>query len=250
MKDPVLAAIGDDLVRAAGRRAARRRRRRLALTAAACALALAAVTGAVAGGVDPLALLPDIRGMAPPARDVQRIDLRVEGRAGAWHVVAYLSRQRTLCATAVLGSRRPDALGCADGYVLASDPQERGAGLASIGFFDGSRARRLVTGAVAADVDRVVLVDGTGRRSPARLSDATLAVPVRVPWSELTALGRRLAPRLPRRLVVRVYAAELPRHAHRGHWTRRQVLAAPRLRFRLHRSDGRAGVAVGPPASG
>jgi len=250
LMNDVVAAIGEDLRRAVRRRAARRRRRRLALTAALCAAGLATVTAAVAGDVDPLALLPDVGGMSPPAHDVRRVDLTLDGRAGSWHVIAYLSRQGALCGTAALDGAKPDGVGCAAGYVLASDPQQWDTGLAGLGFYDGSRTQRLVTGVVAADVDRLALEDRTGRRYPALLSEATLVVRVRVPWQDLTPLGRRLAEDLPRRVVLRFFAVELPRHAHRGRWSRRQVLAAPRLRIHLHRGDGRTGTAVGPPASG
>lgn len=248
MNDPVLATIGADLQRAVRRRVARRRRRRLATALALCAAALVAVTGALAGGVDPLALLPDIRGMAPPAHDVRRVDLTVEGRAGEWHVVAYRSGEGAFCKTAALGGRRPEGVGCAAGFVLADGALD--GELPSLGFFGGARTRRLVTGAVTGDVDRVTIEDGTGRRYPAPLSDATIAIRVRIPREGLTPLGRRRAARMPRRLVLRVFAAELPRHTHSGHWTRRQVLAAPVLRFHLHWRDGRTTVASGPPASG
>jgi len=249
MSDPVLAAIGDDLRRAVRRRIARRRRRRLATLLALCAAALVAVTGALAGDVDPLALLPNIRGMAPPAHHVRRLDLTVDRRAGRWHAVAYVSRDGGLCTTAVLGSRRPEALGCANGYALASSAQED-SGLASIGFFGGSRTRRLVTGGVPVGVDRVELEDGSGRRYRARITHAAMTLPVPIPREGLTPLGRRLAKRLPRTIVLRLFAAELPRHRHSGHWTRREVLAAPNLRLHLHFGDGHTAVAGGPPASG
>jgi len=244
MRDPVLAAIGDDLRRAVRRRVARRRRRRLALAVTLCAAALAAVTGALAGGVDPLALLPKIRGMAPPAHDVRRVDLTVAGRAGRWHVVTYRSRQGSLCTTGVLGAARPTEVGCGAG--LAILPRR---GVASLAFFRPHMGRRLVAGTVLADVDRVVLEDVDGTHVAA-LSATTLVVPVEVPREGLTALGRREAARAPRRLVLRLFAVELAQRRHAGHWTRRQVLAAPRLRIQVRRGDGRVTVAGGPPASG
>jgi len=243
MNDPVLAAIGDDLQRAVRRRAVRRRRRRLALTVAACTAALATVTGAVAGDVDPLTLVPDFGAMAPPAHDVQRIDLTVDGRADPWHVILYRSQQGALCVLQVPGDRRVRGIGCGAGFAIASDPGMRRAGLASIGFFGSAHGRRLIAGAVAADVERVVLTDGTGRRYPATLSSQTIAIPVIVERHALTPSGRRLAADLPRRLVLRGYAAELP-------WSRGRVLGAPRVRFQLHRADGTVRTAAGPPTSG
>ncbi|MGN6190396.1 MAG: hypothetical protein ACTHOE_16015 [Conexibacter sp.] len=221
MNDPLLAAIGADLQRAVRRRVARRRRRRVAITLTFCTVALVAVTGALAGGVDPLRLLPDIRGMAPPSHDVRRVDLTVEGHVGTWHVVAYRSRQGSLCTTGALDGGRPTDVGCGGG--LAILPRR---GLASLSFFRAHAGRRLVAGTVADDVDRVVVEDADGAHAAA-LSTATIGTP-----------------------RLRLFAVELARHAHSGHWTRRQVLAAPVMRFRLHWTDGRTTVASGPPASG
>jgi hypothetical protein len=119
----------------------------------------------------------------------------------------------------------------------------RRAGLASIGLFGSAHGRRLLAGAVAADVKRVVLTNGSGRRYPATLSSDTISIPVLVERRALTPAGRRLAADLPRRLVLRGYAVALP-------WAHGKVLASPRLRFRLYHADGTIRTALGPPASG
>jgi hypothetical protein len=193
--------------------------------------------------VDPLSLMHDIGGMSPPAHDVRRIDLTVDGHADTWRIVLYRSKQGGLCQIAVLDDRRPKSVGCGAGFAIASDPGMRRAGLASIGFFGSAHGRRLIAGAVAADVERVVVTDGTGRGYPAMLSSDTIAIPTVVQRHGLLASGRPPAADLPRRLVLRAYAVELP-------WARGRVLGAPRLRFRLHHADGTIRTALGPPTSG
>lgn len=223
---------------------ARRRRRRPVTLMAAGAVAFLLTTGigvaALTGtAIDRLLASDKASGMKP---DTTRIDTRVVDSGGlGWTSATYIANNNTVSqTTASDGVDDAFALqvGGANGFVIADNLLN--GPLAAITLAIATKndaAHYALAGTVDGRVERMT-VTVSGAEYSARLAGDRLAVPVKIPTSGLTAVGKKRAERMPDRVELRPYLVTFSPNSLRG-----EKVISPKIDLVLadgssHREEG------------
>ena len=213
----VLDHLERELTSAARRSNARRHRRRtmVAATVAGLAVVLGAGVGIAAVSHTPPPIDRLLGGDSDFAArpGTARIDLKLTDPGGLrWTTTTYRAKNGTVSATAAPAGLRRELpeVGGANGFVIASNLLNGPlAGLSLNAVRANGRTHYLFFGVVDAQA-RTVVVELGGQRRQAKLSSATLTVPVERSTRGLTAEGKRALARMPYEVTVRSYAATFP----------------------------------------
>lgn len=194
----------------------------MALLGSALTLGVVATGSAQVAGLDPFAFLTE---RDAPRYPVLELDVRAAPHvpkavastsipSGEWHAVAYLSRDKQVCAVAGQSRKGLGAV-CTRSSEFAAGLTGHGQGrlivTSSPVSQDGGLRNRLVYGAVDARVRELTVSVGE-QTLPVAISDEPAELPIDRRTEGLTAEGRAIVEQLPAKVRVRAFlvAVEIP----------------------------------------